>query len=53
MAHWLSVLAAPSEALSSIPSTRGGSQSSITVVSWVQMTSSNAQIDVHAEKPSV
>lgn len=28
-------------------------QPSITVVSWDQMTSSHAQIDVHAEKPSV
>lgn len=53
MTHWLSALAAPSEALSSIPSTCGGSQSSITVVLWDQMTSSNAQIDVHAEKPSI
>lgn len=50
MARWLRALAAPSEALSSIPSTRGGSQSSITVVSWDQKTSSNAQRDVHAEK---
>lgn len=50
MAHWLRALTAPSEALNSIPSTCGGSQSSITVVSWDQMTSSNAQIDVHAEK---